>query len=363
MIKQKRENGSYFPNNTYFQQQQNIENHRAHDEIVDLWTDVLAKRNLSSLGDEKWLILEQVFKSALHCSKQSIARHCLDQLEKQFKSTSRRVTTLNAMYHESIDDFKSADDIYSNLLDENETDAIVQKRQISLLKEKNQIREAISKLNTYLQLYQADQEAWSELCDLYLSEHEYVKASFCAEELLLINPHNHLNHERYASIRYSQGDYEGAPSYYFSALKINPTNIRALYGIILTSTNLATNNSSSNSRSNENNQGFTEQIQWAREQITQKYLEMLKWSCKINIKHYQIDSNKTTRSIYLYNNILAQELEQKIEQYASMHHRIYELEKQISDTQNELVNEQVEQHLLDQSSSAGVSRKPFVLFF
>ena len=109
---------------------------------------------MSWFGDEKWLILEQVFKSALHCSKQSIARHCLDQLEKQFKSTSRRVTTLNAMYYESIEDFKSADDIYSNLLDENETDAIVQKRQISLLKEKNQIREAISQLNSYLELYQ-----------------------------------------------------------------------------------------------------------------------------------------------------------------------------------------------------------------
>ncbi|CAF1421534.1 unnamed protein product [Adineta ricciae] len=234
---------------------------------------VLAKRNLSSLGDEKWLILEQVFKSALHCSKQSIARHCLDQLEKQFKPTSRRVTTLNAMYHESIDDFKSADDIYSNLLDENETDAIVQKRQISLLKEKNQIREAISQLNTYLELYQADQEAWSELCDLYLSEHDYAKAAFCAEELLLINPHNHLHHERYASIRYSQGDdYEKARTYYFSALKINPANIRALYGVVLTSTNLAMKNSS---RSTESNQVYVEQIQWAREQIIQKYREAI----------------------------------------------------------------------------------------
>jgi len=254
------------------------ENYRSHDEIIELWTEILSKRNLSSLGDEKWLILEQVFKSALHCSKQSIACQCLEQLEKQFKTTSRRVTTLNAMYFESIGEFERAEDIYSTLLEDNETDAIVRKRQISLLKEQNQIREAISELNSYLELYQADQEAWSELCDLYLSEHEYTKAAFCAEELLLINPHNHLNHERYASIRYSQGDYEKARTYYFSTLKINPTNIRALYGIILTSTNLAIKTSTINPKQqnlNENNHLFIEQIQWAREQILQKYREII----------------------------------------------------------------------------------------
>ena len=129
------------------------ENARCHDEIVDLWTDVLAKRSLSSLGDEKWLILEQVFKSALHCSKQSLAVQCLEQLEKQFK-TSRRVMTLHGMYFESIGKFDEAHRIYGELEKGNETDAIVRKRQISLLKEQNQIREAISELNSYLELYQ-----------------------------------------------------------------------------------------------------------------------------------------------------------------------------------------------------------------
>lgn len=103
-------------------------------------------------------------------------------------------------------------------------------------------------------------------------EHEYTKAAFCAEELLLINPHNHLNHERYASIRYSQGDFDKARTYYFSALKINPTNIRALYGIILTSANLSMKvSSNSKTQSSNENHVFIEQIQWAREQIIQKY--------------------------------------------------------------------------------------------
>ena len=130
------------------------ENYRSHDEIVDLWTEILSKRNLSSLGDEKWLILEQVFKAALHCSKSAMANDCLEQLEKQFTKTSRRVTVLRAMYYESIGAFAEAEEIYATLETEEETDAIVRKRKISLLKEQNQIREAIQHLNSYLELYQ-----------------------------------------------------------------------------------------------------------------------------------------------------------------------------------------------------------------
>jgi ER membrane protein complex subunit 2 len=123
-------------------------------------------------------------------------------------------------------------------------------------------------------VFQADQEAWSELGDLYLLEHDFIKAAFCAEELLLINPHNHLNHERYASIRYSQGDYETARSYYFSALKLHSSNIRALYGVVLASSNIAMRSTSKSNNVNEQNHWSTEQIQWAREQIVQKYRDL-----------------------------------------------------------------------------------------
>lgn len=135
------------------------ENHRCHDEVVDLWNDILSKRSLSSLGDEKWLVLEQVFKSALHCSKTSMASECLEQLERQFQSSSRRVSILRAMYYESIGEFAKAQDIYRLLEEADETDAVVRKRKISLLKEQNLIREAIQELNEYLELYQVDQMA------------------------------------------------------------------------------------------------------------------------------------------------------------------------------------------------------------
>jgi ER membrane protein complex subunit 2 len=50
----------------------------------------------------------------------------------------------------------------------------------------------------------ADQEAWLELADLYISQQEWNKAAFCLEELILHNPNNHLYLQRYAEIKYTQ---------------------------------------------------------------------------------------------------------------------------------------------------------------
>ena len=49
-------------------------------------------------------------------------------------------------------------------------------------------------------MFQADNEAWLELCEAYLNELDYTKAAFCLEELILISPHNHVYHQRYADV-------------------------------------------------------------------------------------------------------------------------------------------------------------------
>ena len=48
--------------------------------------------------------------------------------------------------------------------------------------------------------FMTDYEAWNELCDLYLSLHDYANAAFCIEELIMSNPHNHLYHQKYADV-------------------------------------------------------------------------------------------------------------------------------------------------------------------
>jgi tetratricopeptide (TPR) repeat protein len=82
----------------------------------------------------------------------------------------------------------------------------------------------------------SDQEAWSELCDLYLAESDYSRAVFCAEELLLHTPHNFFVHQRLADIRYTMGGLDNlkiAVSYYAQAHKLNNSSMRALSGLFL----------------------------------------------------------------------------------------------------------------------------------
>ncbi|CAF0987223.1 unnamed protein product [Rotaria sordida] len=117
-----------------------------------------------------------------------------------------------------------------------------------------------------------------------------------------------------------------------------------------------------------------------------------------HIKLKKSNSNKLSQANPFNDNVLAQELEQKIKQYETIQRRVYELEKLIVDNENErsinrsnieqlqnqmaemqeshqrardeyerilkqikqeneLLNEQVKQHLTEQSSSVAVSRK------
>ena len=86
--------------------------------------------------------------------------------------------------------------------------------------------------------FMSDQEGWSELCDLYLAEGDYTRAAFCAEEMILHNPHNYFVHQRLADIRYTMGGIENikfACSHYSQALKLNGESMRAFFGLFLVS--------------------------------------------------------------------------------------------------------------------------------
>lgn len=96
---------------------------------------------------------------------------------------------------------------------------------------------SLTKLLSILR-FMSDQEAWHELCNLYLMESDYSKAAFCMEEVLLHNPYSHLIHQRLGEIRYTMGgqdNIEIAKSYYAQAIKLNGNNLRALYGLYLVS--------------------------------------------------------------------------------------------------------------------------------
>merc|ERR1712150_295002 len=126
--------------------------------------------------------------------------------------------------------------------EEDTANSQARKRKIAVYKANGENSKAIAELSKYLKEFMSDTEAWMELCDLYIGEADYAKAAFCCEEVLLHNANNHLYFQRYAEIKYTQGGVENleiAKSYYSRAVALNADNMRALYGLLLTSIQLA----------------------------------------------------------------------------------------------------------------------------
>ena len=216
------------------------EGYRNSEEIADLGENLL-KDYSSKLGDETWVLLEQVCIASFDCNRLQLAERCLEALEKQFPK-SKRVMKLRGMLYEADGQYDLANRIYDELLEADPANLQVQKRKIAMLKEQNKIEETIAQLNKYLEDFLGDQEAWMELCELYIRQQEFSKAAFCMEELILSHPHNHLYHQRYAEIHYTIGHQENmqrAKKYFAQALKLDPNNVRALYGLYLAATNIS----------------------------------------------------------------------------------------------------------------------------
>ncbi|XP_038850044.1 ER membrane protein complex subunit 2-like isoform X2 [Salvelinus namaycush] len=168
------------------------DNHRNSEQIVDVGEELI-NEHASKLGDDIWIIYEQVMIAALDCSRDDLAW-------------------------------------------------AARKRKISILKAQGKSAEAIRELNEYLEQFVGDQEAWHELSELYINEHDYGKAAFCLEELMMTNPHNHLYCEQYAEVKYTQGGLENlelSRKYFAQALKLNNRNMRALFGLYMSASHIA----------------------------------------------------------------------------------------------------------------------------
>lgn len=240
---------------------------RDSEQVVELG-EKLVRDYSSRLQDELWLVCEQVLIASLDVQRFDVAILCLDKLKEKFPNSSR-VQKLEAMAMEADGRFEDALQVYSELEKKDETNAAVRKRKISLLKSQGHTSDAIKQLTVYLQTFMADQEAWMELGDLYVKEMDYKKAAFCIEELIMSNPFNHLYHQRYAEVLYTIGGQENletARRYFAQAVKLsNNTNIRALYGLFLTSSSASTSKGDAKTRNSK------QHATWAAKMISLKY--------------------------------------------------------------------------------------------
>lgn len=254
------------------------ENARCPEKVRDLWVNCLSK--CKSLGDERWLIVEQVAMAGMDLHDNSLTKECLTILEDKFPKSSR-VRRLKIMANMELRErYEEALKTYEAMIRKDEANSVLYKRKIAILIAQKRTPEIIKELSEYLKKFMNDTEAWLELCDIYIQEQAYTKAAFCMEELILTNPHNHLYHQRYAEIQYTIGTTESlelARSYYAQAVKLNPTNLRALYGLQLTAFTLSNQPRISSQRKKEN----VKISSWASSQITKLYQASSKDSLSI----------------------------------------------------------------------------------
>ena len=245
------------------------DNSRHSDTIVSYWDHGL-QTNTDQLGDEQWMVLEQVAVAGLDMNREDIVNSCLIKLIEKFGASSLRIRRLQAMRLEMKERWDDALEVLDAILEEDVANSSARKRKIAILKAQGETDRAVRELVRYLQVFMSDQESWLELCELYTMEQEYSKAAYCMEELLLHNPHNHLYHQRLAEIRYTMGGYDNlelAKQYYSQAVKLAPSNMRALYGLLLTVTQLASSPKCPQNKKKE----FCNLALWSSKQIGSRY--------------------------------------------------------------------------------------------
>uniref|UniRef100_A0A8D1EYV0 ER membrane protein complex subunit 2 n=2 Tax=Sus scrofa TaxID=9823 RepID=A0A8D1EYV0_PIG len=186
------------------------ENSRNSEQIVEVGEELI-NEYASKLGDDIWIIYEQVMIAALDYGRDDLALFCLQELRRQFPG-SHRVKRLTGMRFEAMERYDDALQLYDRILQEDPTNTAARKRKIAIRKAQGKNVEAIRELN------------------------EIVFSAFCLEELMMTNPHNHLYCQQYAEVKYTQGGLENlelSRKYFAQALKLNNRNMRALFGLYM----------------------------------------------------------------------------------------------------------------------------------
>lgn len=105
------------------------------------------------------------------------------------------------------------------------------KRKVTLLRSLNKPTEAISQLTLLLDSFPNDTESWAELSDLYISQDMYSQATFCLEELLLLQPNSYFVHAQYAEILWRLGREGTALKYWCRSVELGGDFFRGWFGV------------------------------------------------------------------------------------------------------------------------------------
>ncbi|KAG5177325.1 hypothetical protein JKP88DRAFT_152212, partial [Tribonema minus] len=157
-----------------------------------------------ALGEDTWVVHEQVCCAALDCADLAAAEACITALRRKFPG-STRVKLLVSMLSEARGDLEAAETTYAGILDANPANAVAAKRRVATLLAAGQTGKAVAALNDHLEQSPGDPEAWTQLAALHVALGSLDEAAFCYEELILIAPADPHHHCRLAEAYFTLG--------------------------------------------------------------------------------------------------------------------------------------------------------------
>lgn len=205
----------------------------SYQEVVAFCTQYLAWHPST---DDSWRARELLVKALLDQGDLARAGELVKELEAKFGLQSQRVAVLRGMVLEAQGETSRALAVYMDLLQKNRNNSLAAKRVLALKRSMGD--SPVHALNLLLQDNQSDLEVWLELMDVELVRGAFDEAVFCAEEVLLGNPHSHhvlcLYGELLLSASAQQNALE-ARQYFSQALVIHPHSARSAWGLLVAS--------------------------------------------------------------------------------------------------------------------------------
>lgn len=208
---------------------------RRSDLVVEFGSALL--QSGARLGNEVWDVREQLFLAYLDTHALNEAAAELAVLEKQFTRKSTRVVRMQAQLHEARGSYDGAAREYAAVRELRPNDMLTAKREVAMLRAQGKLKEALLRLNAFVDTFQIDNNAWHELAELNILMGRHREASFCYEELITSAPATPVFHTKYAELLYTMGGSENvelARHHFAQSLTLQKDgNHRALLGLLL----------------------------------------------------------------------------------------------------------------------------------
>jgi len=193
--------------------------------------------------------LEQLCLAAIDINDHVLAERCLDRLKSSPAFTSDnnvegglvkdsdRYWRLLGRCLEAANDFEAALKLYDSTLKRNPSNLVALQRKYCVLRaqKESSTEDIIDALNQYLGQQLSDVSAWYEMSKLRLSLADFQGASYALEQVVLGSPLDADIHRELAEVYATIGGLENlshARKHMAQALELEPTNLRAQFGLV-----------------------------------------------------------------------------------------------------------------------------------